>query len=136
MAAKDSLSSQFFGPGGMGFHISEQKNREGILKKGLVGNVPEPSGFKKYFQSNVPGVFVSDLPMNTAKDIDIYTVDTSNLPHITDDVTPFDRAAGSRFIPGSIPRERVRLLEGEEREKARRAFRSLASDEIVFPERL
>lgn len=124
MAARDNLSSQFWGPGGKMFHISPVENREGIKKEGLRANIPPPHGLGKNFESNTPGVFVSGQPYGFNDNMDVYVVDTSNLPAIPDTAFPIDRAANARFIPGSIPSDRIQRLEGEDYKKAQKAART------------
>ena len=112
MAASDNVSSdQFWGPGGMMFHISPSANRKTILKKGLVGQQqPEELGV-----GDKPGVFVSDEPHPFDKDFDVYGVNTAGLESVPDTHWKRDSVRKSHFIIGSVPPERVHLIEGEKR---------------------
>lgn len=103
------------------FHISPAKNREGIESEGLRGFMPPRNPLGKSFESNVPGVFVAAQPYGFEDDMDVYIVDTSNLPAIKDDAFAIDRAANARFIPGSIPPNRLTRLEGEDYKKVQNA---------------
>lgn len=124
MAARDNLSSQFWGPGGKMFHISPMENREGIEKEGLKANTPPPNPLGKSFKSETPGVFVAAQPYSFDNNMDVYVVDTSNLPAIKDDAFAIDRAADARFVPGSIPPDRVTRLKGKDYKKAQDAVRN------------
>lgn len=123
MAARDNLSSQFWGPGGNMFHISPVENRESIESQGLVGKLPPLQNKPKPFKSEAPGVFVADEPTRTDEAVDVYVVDTANLPAIVDDALAMDKALNSRFIPGSIPPSRIQRLQGEPRQQIHKASR-------------
>ena len=117
MAARDSLGGQFWGPGGMMFHISPVENRAGIEKEGL--RATPPVGFRDEQKVDVgaPGVYVSEMPLRFNEDFDVYAVDTQNLPAVRDDKNAVDRVYGSRFVPGSIPPDRVQRITDEGRKK-------------------
>jgi hypothetical protein len=117
MAAKDSLGGQFWGPGGMMFHISPVENRAGIEKEGLRAKPPVGFMDEQKVDVNAPGVFVSEEPLRFNDDFDVYAVDTQNLPSVIDDKNGIDRFHGSRFVPGSIPPNRVQRITGEDRDK-------------------
>ena len=112
MAASDNVSNdQFWGPGGMMFHISPSANRESIRKKGLLGYTAP----KEYNLGDKPGVFVSDEPHPFDENFDVYGVNTSGLESTPDTHWKRDLVRKSHFVAGSISPERVHLIEGEKR---------------------
>lgn len=97
------------------FHISSSDNRESIARTGLEAR-PAPV-FPKGQLTQQKGVFVSSRPHLFGEDMDVYEVDTSNLPAIEDDLFAMDKGVGAHFVPGSIPSDRIRRLEGDDRRK-------------------
>jgi len=122
MAARDSLGGQFWGPGGKMFHVSGVENRESIETEGLRAGLSVALGVNEPALPGARGVYVSEEPLLLAgsqhsPDYDVYAVDTQNLPSVPDESSAIDRAHRSRFIPGSIPPERVQRITGEAREQ-------------------
>lgn len=122
MAAKDSLGGQFWGPGGKMFHVSSVENRQGIETEGLRPGPAVALGANQPVDVKAHGVYVSEEPLLLAgsqhsPDYDVYAVDTQNLPSMPDESSAIDRAHRSRFIPGSIPPERIQRITGEAREQ-------------------
>lgn len=104
------------------FHVSGVENRQSIETEGLRAGPAVALGANKPVQSDAPGVYVSEEPFLISSsrnygDFDVYAVDTQNLPSMSDESSAIDRAIRSRFIPGSIPPERVQRITGESREK-------------------
>ena len=96
------------------FHIAESSSRDYIDEHGLTPNKRESGSNKPTFGEFArTGVYVSEEP-HAVKGVDVYAVDTSHLPALIDDKTAMDRAKRSRFIPGSVPKERVRRLNDTE----------------------
>lgn len=111
-----TLGPQFWGLGGKMFHISPSSNRESIANTGLEAR-DAPVFPTKGQLTELPGVYVSNRPHPFGDDMDVYEVDTSNLPAIEDDLFAIDRGVGAHFVPGAIPPDRIRRLEGNDRRK-------------------
>ena len=110
MSSFRNLSTQFWGPNGLMFHISPVENRESIAKQGLLAKPP----FSKSPLTG-RGVYVSEEPLPFKRsDMDLYAVDTSHLPSIPDANFAIDRHRGARWLPGSIPTARLSRLEGDD----------------------